>query len=138
MGAMKGGHEMQVEISEGIRSVLIVEDEGLLALLMEDLARDLGASEVHVCCDVASAAKVADSANLDCAVLDLRIGRDSSNEVADTLARRDIPFLYSTGSAIDVFEERHRARPMLSKPFSDDDFKRLLLDTWRSGIGAMA
>ena len=125
---------MHVEISEGIRSVLIVEDEGLLALMMEDLVRDLGAADIHVCCDLESASKIADSVELDCAILDLRIRNASSTAIADTLARRAIPFLYSTGSAVDVLEDRHRGRPLLSKPFSDDDFKRALLDTWRAGV----
>jgi hypothetical protein len=85
---------------------------------------------------VRSASEIAESGEIDCAVLDVRIGRDSSNGVADALAHRGIPFLYSTGSAVEALEKRHRSRPLLTKPFSDDEFKRVLLDTWRAPIEA--
>lgn len=129
---------MHVEIPEGIRSVLIVEDEGLLGLMMEDLVRELGATDVHVCCDLASASRVARAAEIDFAVLDLRVRGGNSTEIADVLCERSIPFFYSTGSDVDGLEPRHRDRPILSKPFSDDDFKRLLLDTWRAGAADLA
>jgi len=127
---------MHIEIAEGIRSVLIVEDEGLVAMMMEDLVRELGIKDIHICSDVASAIELARSADIDCAVLDLWVRDGSSVEVADTLAARGIPFLFSTGSTADAVAERHAHRPMLGKPFTDDDFKMLLLDTWtvvRSG-----
>jgi CheY-like chemotaxis protein len=125
---------MHVQIEEGIHSVLIVEDEGLLALMMEDLVRELGATDVHLCGDLASAMQMARSAEIDCAVLDLKVRGGTSTAIADTLSLRSIPFLYSTGSAPDGLELRHRSRPILFKPFSDDDFKRALLDTWRVGV----
>lgn len=124
---------MQIEIDEGIRSVLIVEDEGLVAMMMEDLVRELGVRDVHICSDVASALALLDSADLDCAVLDLWVRDGSSIAVADALAERDVPFLFSTGSGADAIEKRHSHRPALNKPFTDDDFKRLLLDVWALG-----
>ena len=124
---------MHVEIAEGIRSVLIVEDEGLVAMMMEDLVRELGIRDIHICTDVASALELANSADIDCAVLDLWIRDGSSSKVADTLAARGIPFLFSTGTTADALDRRHAHRPVLGKPFTDDDFKRLLLDTWTLG-----
>jgi CheY-like chemotaxis protein len=124
---------MLVEIDEGIRSVLIVEDEGLVAMMMEDLVRELGVRDVHICSDVASALALVETAEFDCAVLDLWVRDGSSIAVADALAAREIPFLFSTGSSADALEKRHSHRPALGKPFSDDDFKRILLDAWTMG-----
>jgi CheY-like chemotaxis protein len=121
---------MHIEIDEGIRSVLIVEDEGLVAMMMEDLVRELGIRDIHICSDVTSAMAVAQSADVDCAVLDLWVRDGSSIPVADTLAGRSIPFLFSSGSGADAVEQRHAHRPMLGKPFTDDDFKTFLLDAW--------
>jgi CheY-like chemotaxis protein len=132
-GASERQVAMHVEIAEGIRSVLIVEDEGLVAMMMEDLVRELGISDIHICSDVASAVALASTADIDCAVLDLWIRDGSSSEVADTLAARGIPFLFSTGTTADALDHRHANRPVLGKPFTDDDFKRLLLDTWTLG-----
>lgn len=128
---------MQIEIAEGIRSVLIVEDEGLVAMMMEDLVRELGIRHVHICSDVASAIKLANTADIDCAVLDLWIRDGSSCCVADVLAARGIPFLFSTGTEADAIDNRHAHRPVLGKPFTDDDFQRLLLDTWTLGSFAL-
>ena len=69
---------MQVEIDEGIRSVLIVEDESLVAMMMEDLVRELGVRDVHICSDVQTALRLVCTADIDCAVLDLWV-RDGSS-----------------------------------------------------------
>jgi len=124
---------MHIEIDEGIRSVLIVEDEGLVAMMMEDLVRELGVKDIHICSDVASALKLAETADIDCAVLDLWVRDGSSIGVADALAKRGIPFLFSSGSSADAVAQRHAHRPMLGKPFTDDDFKTFLLDAWMVG-----
>jgi CheY-like chemotaxis protein len=124
---------MHIEIDEGIRSLLIVEDEGIVAMMMEDLVRELGIKDVHICSDVASALELARIGDIDCAVLDLWVRDGSSIAVADALADRGIPFLFSSGSGADAVEERHAHRPMLGKPFTDDDFKTFLLDAWTVG-----
>ena len=127
---------MRIEISEGIRSVLIVEDEGMVAMLMEDLVRELGVRDIHICSTVAAAREIAKIADIDCAVLDLRLTDGSALEIADILATRGIPFVFSTGSTRDSVEDRHGDRPWLSKPFTDDAFKTILLDAWT--VGGMA
>jgi DNA-binding response OmpR family regulator len=106
-----------------VGSILIVEDEILLSTLLEDLARDLGAQEVHICADMASAERVAATERLDAAILDVRVGGGTSFAVADILAERGVPFLFSTGLGGSVEAERHAHRPLLEKPFSDDDFR---------------
>lgn len=121
---------MHIQISEGIGSILIVEDEGLVAMMMEDLARELGVQNIHICSDVQSALELAKTADIDCAVLDLHVRGGSSEGIADALADRNIPFLFSTGSDIGALGERHAARPRINKPFTDDDFKLTLIDTW--------
>ena len=120
---------MQIQISEGVRSALIVEDEGLVAMMMEDLLEDMGVGQVHTCTDLQSALHAARTATIDCAVLDLWLRGESVLPVADILAERGIPFIFSTGSDAQDIAERHAHRPMISKPFADDDFRLILLDT---------
>ena len=121
---------MHIEIDEGIRSVLIVEDEMIVAMLMEDLLRSLGVEDVYICADAASALEVVRSSPIDCAVLDLRVRDGSSTEVADALAEKGIPFVFSSGTELGEIDARHAGRPMISKPFLDDDFRLVVLDTW--------
>ncbi|MEO6013365.1 MAG: hypothetical protein ABIQ30_07255 [Devosia sp.] len=129
---------MHIEIGEGIRSVLILEDEGIVAMMMEDLVRELRVRDVHVCADVESALKVLRNEDIDCAVLDLWLRGDTSRAVADACADQSIPFLFSTGSDLGAIDDRHAGRPMIGKPFADDDFKLVLVDTWSRGRGQPA
>ena len=109
-------------------TVLILEEEGLLSLLIEEIVRDMGAEGVHVHGDIASAREIAASAPIDCAILDLVLRDGSSNEIADILDDRGIPFIFSTGSGRDGIAEQHRNRPIINKPFADDDFRARLHD----------
>jgi CheY-like chemotaxis protein len=121
---------MHIQIGEGIHSVLIVEDEMIVAMLMEDIVRDLGVSEVHICPDAASALEVVETKHIDCAILDVRLRGGSSAPVADALAQKGIPFVFSSGSDAGALEDRHGDRPLISKPFLDDDLRLIVLDTW--------
>jgi CheY-like chemotaxis protein len=121
---------MHVEIGEGIRSVLIVEDEMIVAMLIEDLMRELGVTDVLICPDVASALETLKTRSIDCAILDLRVRDGNSTPVADALAAKGIPFVVSSGSDAGALEDRHAGRPMIGKPFLDDDLKLIVLDTW--------
>ena len=106
-----------------LRSVLILEDESLVSITMEDLLRDLGAERVHSFNDHAQAAAHAQSADIDCAILDVMIRGRPSFEIADILDNRGIPFVFSSGVSLSEVDDRHRHRPFLSKPFSDDDLR---------------
>jgi CheY-like chemotaxis protein len=121
---------MHIQIGEGIRSVLVVEDEMIVAMMIEDIVRELGVSEVHLCADARSALEVVRAEPIDCAILDLRVRDGSVAPVADALAEKGVPFVFSSGSDAGAIEERHAHRPMISKPFMDDDLKLVVLDTW--------
>jgi DNA-binding response OmpR family regulator len=121
---------MHVEIAEGIRSILIVEDEGLVAIMMEDLAGELGIAQIFVCADTNSALDLALTTDIDIAVLDLWVRDGSCFPIADALADRGIPFVFTSGRSADAVEARHAGRPMIGKPFADDDFKLALVDAW--------
>lgn len=106
-----------------LHSVLIVEDEGLLAMMMEDQMREFGAERVEVCRGGAEALRLATETAFDCAILDVSVSGGSSYAVADMLAERQIPFVFCTGLQRDDIAERHRQRPVLSKPYGDCDLK---------------
>jgi len=110
-------------VPQGLGRVLVVEDDGLLAIMVEDLLRETGAAEVVVSHDPAHALRVAEEQPLDCAILDISVWGSSTTGVADILAKRDIPFLFCTGFTANDLEERHRGRPLLTKPYSDLEFR---------------
>lgn len=102
-----------------IGTVLILEDEALVAVMMEDFLLDLGASEVLACGSPSDARAVARERQIHCAILDVKIGGVDSFELADELTEMRVPFFFATASGPEVIVERHRHRPILAKPFSN-------------------
>jgi two-component SAPR family response regulator len=97
--------------------VLLVEDEGLVAMMMEDLLADLGCEVVGSCDSIASALEWLDGAKggLDGAVLDVNLGGELVYPVAEALAARQIPFAFTTGYGV-LPESRFEAVTILTKP----------------------
>lgn len=103
------------------RSVLVVEDDGLIALTLEDTVRDFGVHNVHVANTAELARLAADEGQFDCAILDVLIGHDETYDIADRLALRNVPFLFCSAFTRDQLIERHRHRPWIGKPYRDED-----------------
>jgi DNA-binding response OmpR family regulator len=110
------------------KAVLVVEDEAMVAMLIEDTLTDNGFTVVGPAAGVRDAMEFVASSRIDAAVLDLNLGGESSAAVADELARRNIPFLICSGYGAAGVPERHRDRPTLSKPYDPRDLLRLVRD----------
>lgn len=129
---------MFIDIPEGdvaLRSVMIVEDEALVAMMMESVLRDLGVQHVSIFPDRGGAWETASTGDVDCAILDLRVRDGTTTEVADILMLRGIPIVFSTGSLGEERSERHRHLPVIAKPFSDDVLRLAVLDAVASRRG---
>ncbi|MBM0104929.1 response regulator [Steroidobacter sp. S1-65] len=100
----------------GLRA-LIVEDEGAIALLIEDMLLDLGCEIAAAAAELGKACELARTARIDFAILDLNLAGVSALPVAEILRERGIPFMFSTGygtSAVSGVFERY---PVVAKPF---------------------
>lgn len=86
--------------TEGLHGtrVLVVEDDGILAIELEAILREAGAEIAGPCRSVADAlAMIARTRDIAAAVLDVRLGRDTIAPVARQLACQGTPFLFYTG-----------------------------------------
>ena len=97
------------------RRVLVVEDETMVAWLLEDMLADLGCAVVGPAAYVNQALAMLDAEALDAAVLDLN--GQKSYPVADALAARGVPFVFSTGYNKDSLPNSYQSFPVLQKPF---------------------
>ena len=109
------------EVTPGLlkgRSVLLVEDNMIIAMDGEDALRDLGA-DVLTASSVARAREVIEGGTVDLAVLDFNLGSESSLPVADLLTERGIPFLFATGygDGLDL-PARFTTMTLVKKPYS--------------------
>lgn len=102
----------------GLR-ILYVEDEGLIAMLVEDMLRDLG-FDVVLAMRLDAGLRLAREADIHAALLDLNLGQGFSYPIADMLLGRGIPFLFATGYGHGGVETAYRTCPVLQKPFDID------------------
>ena len=108
------------------RSVLVVEDEMLVVMMIEDMLSDLGCEAITTAATVDQALQHIENGVFDVAMLDMNLGGQSSETVADALASRSVPFIYSTGNSSGDMKLGHRDRPVLRKPFKFKALEELL------------
>lgn len=108
--------------------VLIVEDEGAIALLMEDMLMELGCEIAGSAARVETAMEMIESCPIDLAILDLNIAGKSAYPLAEALAGRNIGFLFSTGYGGVGIKDDYQDRLVLQKPFTQRDLKAALLE----------
>lgn len=83
----------------GLR-ILVADDEILIGLDVAFVFLAAGAEVVGPYTSLAEALAAAEKEALAAAVLDIRLGRQNSVAVAETLACRNIPFLFYSGQAL--------------------------------------
>jgi DNA-binding response OmpR family regulator len=109
------------------KNILIVEDEPLIAMMLEDFLDILDHQVAGTADHIAAALALIEAGGIDAAILDVNL-RDGEQSwpIADALAARGIPFVLATGGSGDSVAESHRDRPVLSKPFTMDGVEKAL------------
>ena len=114
---------------DGLR-LLVVEDEALIAILIEDVLLDLGCVVVGPAGSVAQALALLDRDTVDGAVLDVNLGADErSYAIAEALGARGIPFIFVTGYGDEGVDPRYAAVEVLQKPFDPRTLERSVAAT---------
>lgn len=108
------------------RAVLVVEDEIIVAMLLEDMLTELGHSVVGPAVRLERALHLAKTAVIDFAVLDINLDGEHSFAVADVLRERCIPFIFASGYGTAGLGAAYRDVFMLSKPFDIGQLERAL------------
>ena len=123
--------ESDGRVLQGLR-ILVVEDEMMVAMLIEDLLKELGCTIVGPAASIEQALQLIASEAIDGAMLDLNLAGRAVYPVADELARRSIPFIFASGYGDQALTDRYNDRPRLRKPFRRLDLRRILTATFAS------
>lgn len=97
--------------------VLIVEDDYLVAADLADIFLRAGHEVIGPVATVRDAFHIIDPLP-DVATLDFHLRDETSLEIADELARRGVPFVFTTGTPGAV-PANHVAAPVCAKPYTD-------------------
>jgi len=117
---------MLVEVLSVARRILVVEDESMIAMMVEDFLTELGWDVVGLVGSLDRALAMARDADIHAAVLDVNLNGQLSFAAADILSERSIPFVFATGYGVDGMARRFANVPILTKPFHRDDLDRAL------------
>ena len=110
-------------------SILVVEDEFLVAMQIEAVLREAGWNVIGPAGTLASAVKLARSAACDGAVLDVNLRGERVDEAAIILSERGIPFLFASGYGRENLPAAFReGADFLVKPFSDQTLVKAVRD----------
>jgi two-component sensor histidine kinase/CheY-like chemotaxis protein len=108
-------------------SVLVVEDNAVIALDIADIMTQIGAVEVETAASVDEARKVLAGMKPDFVLLDVNLGEETSLDFATDLARDDQTFAFMTGAdGVSGLPGDLGRRPVLRKPYSDASIRSLL------------
>ncbi|HYC97459.1 response regulator [Brevundimonas sp.] len=115
--------------------VLLVEDEGGIALLLEDMLEELGCEIVASVARISGALDVAASQAFDLAVLDVNVAGETSFDLARLLLERGTPFVFSTGYGATGLPADLASCPVLSKPFTLENLRQKIRECMGPGGG---
>lgn len=107
--------------------VLVAEDFHPLAEITCDFLRHCGLTAVGPISSVVEGCKLARTAVLDGAVLDLKLSDDLCMPICRTLTARHIPFMFLSGYVdLSMIPREFRGAPLVCKPFEIDEMKQAL------------
>jgi CheY-like chemotaxis protein len=108
------------------KRILVVEDEALVAMMLEDMLADFGCEVVGPAMRLDEGLELARLNGLDAAVLDINLGGERSYPIADLLEERGVPHAFVTGYG-------HSGRPgredrVLQKPYREPQLRAVLAE----------
>jgi PAS domain S-box-containing protein len=111
-------------------SVMLVEDEAIVALAVNDSLSDLGFSVVGPFSRVSDACRALQDGRVDAAILDVNLDGELVYSLADLLTIRKIPFVFATGYGAESIDPRFEHIPVLQKPIEKTALSQIFV---RSG-----
>ena len=111
----------------GEKTILIVEDEMLIAMHMEDLVSQRGFAVAGPAGTVAESLRLLACQHVDFALIDVNLRGESSFPIADELKRRGVPFVFVSGYTESAVRHVHPDVRLLRKPIRAQDLNEVLI-----------
>ena len=100
--------------------ILVVEDDFIISMELGSILTEAGAEVIGPCYTPAQALALIDGNKISCAILDFRLGRETSMPVARQLLRQGVPFAFFTGQInTTLIRAEFPNATIISKPFQD-------------------
>jgi CheY-like chemotaxis protein len=116
-------------VSSSSKRILIVEDEMLVAMMIEDMVIELGHAVAGVASRLKDGLRLVEQNAIDFAILDVSLNGERSLPIARALEAKGVPFVFATGYGAREFDDSQGEIATLSKPFGIEDLRRVLPET---------
>jgi CheY-like chemotaxis protein len=113
-------------------TILVVEDETLVSFLIEDMLTELGCGAVLHASAAKEALALLGARRPDAAVLDVNLGGERVDLVAEHLDRESIPFVFASGYGREGIGRQWSRVPVVQKPFALEALAGALTGALRS------
>jgi PAS domain S-box-containing protein len=115
-------------IEVGLRKrILLVEDESLIAMMMEQTLRELELDVLGPFGTVHETLKAIDQELVDAAILDINLGGEMAYPIARLLQARKVPFVFMTGYGAETIAESFSGVRVLQKPLEREMLRELFV-----------
>ena len=114
--------------------VLLVEDEALVAMMIQECLGDFGYQVIGPISTATEAAARAKDGNFEAAVLDINLGDGAVYPIAEALTARGVPFVFVTGYDAESVDPRFRNVPVLQKPIERDVLQRIFVVAAKAAV----
>jgi CheY-like chemotaxis protein len=104
-------------------SILLVEDETLIRMMLVQMVEELGHRVVAEAASVDDGRSRAEIEDYDLAILDINLQGFNVQPVAQVILRRGLPFFFLTGYGLRGVPAELRGLPVLDKPCSPEELK---------------
>lgn len=118
--------ELVAQRSIAGRSIFIIEDESIVAMLIEDILDDLGCEVAGVASRMTEAVEKISSTSFDVAIVDVNLNGDMTYPLAELLQEKGTPFVFATGYGTATLPNALNGVPLISKPFDRCDLEQAL------------
>ena len=109
------------------KSVLIVEDQLLIAMDLETILEQAGLEVIGVARSSAEALRALAGRRPDVAVLDVNLGGETSEPVARALRAQGVPYVFATGySDLSSLPDGEKAEEVVRKPYDAAEIRSVL------------
>lgn len=105
--------------------VLLVEDEALVAMMIQDTLVEFGFQVIGPVGTASKALAAARESHFDAAVLDINLSDGLVYTVAEILEKRGVPFVFVTGYDAESVDVRFSGVPLLQKPIERDMLQKI-------------
>ena len=107
-------------------SILLVEDEVMIRMMVADMLEELGYVIAGEAGDIDEGVRLVQSTDFDIAILDVNVNGKVITPVAEAVQLRGRPFVFATGYGAQGLPEKFRDRTTIQKPFQIETLARTI------------